>query len=296
MYCTKCGNKLKSSDKFCSVCGKENDIQKKESADNNLLNDKDSLNNNNDNVSVVFGILSLCLCFVPIVGLVLGIIAIVKGRRYAKNSNNKSSGFVLGIFGSVLSLLLTIIMIIGIYFVVYFISEEDGKNIIDWEIEDKWEDIIDDDDDIIGYNWQSDVFSMLYLNDDYSYKLYIDDSDHDNNYYVGNYMLYNEEDAIDYIANNIPEYGISKEDQLKMFNNSNYDIDDYYLLVLNCLYSNIDGKIGGSDVSYYYGFYDENKRTMKMINMETKDNVNFTRKNKIYNGNSNDSINYKKDI
>jgi hypothetical protein len=63
--------------------------------------------------SLVCGILSL---FIPVVGLVLGIIAIVLGNRARKEPNGGlgTAGFVLGIIGTVLNAISVVWIIIAI--------------------------------------------------------------------------------------------------------------------------------------------------------------------------------------
>lgn len=78
-------------------------------------------NNENNNpalVSMILGIISVVLCWVPLIGLALGIIAIVlaiKGFNVAKTSN-KGRGFAIagvscGAVGIVLSIIYTIMWI-----------------------------------------------------------------------------------------------------------------------------------------------------------------------------------------
>ncbi len=69
--------------------------------------------------ALVLGILSLVLCWVPVVGLVIGVLAIVfavlgrkrAGRREADNGGMAIAGLVTGIIGLILSVIFTSILI-----------------------------------------------------------------------------------------------------------------------------------------------------------------------------------------
>ena len=75
--------------------------------------------------SLVLGILSL---FIPVAGLILGIIAIVLGNKARKQPNGGlgTAGFVLGIIGTVLGSIWIIYIIIAIGMVATAIKSSGG--------------------------------------------------------------------------------------------------------------------------------------------------------------------------
>ena len=283
MYCVKCGNKIGKNDKFCTKCG------------NSVLEDKTnkvevtSNNSNNDSLSIILGVISLVTFWIPIVGIVCAIIAIISGKKYKKSTNKSSSGAVLGIVGLVLSIL-TILFMIFIFFIAFLtVSKKDTiednvHKYID-KYDDKYGDTYDKDDEydeeefsLSGKILHGSDNSVLYLNNDNTYSWYMNDKDHDDNYYSGTYSYYNGLEAISYIIKNFSEYGLTYDKQMDFFGEGKYKIDDYYVLVLNCNNVVINGKSDdkAKGIIPYYGFYDDDEYTLSMINMKTGDNTNFT--------------------
>ena len=89
-YCIYCGNKLDDDAIYCTKCGKKQ---------NTNTNDKQK----NDSVGLILGILSILFSYVPLVSLILGIIAIVKGSK-----NDSIIDSILGCIGVTLSVLTTL--------------------------------------------------------------------------------------------------------------------------------------------------------------------------------------------
>lgn len=94
--------------------------------DNNIMNN----NNSNDNTiaiaSMVLGIIGVITCWIPVVGLVLGIVALVlsiKGMKNAKYTN-KGKGFSIaglscGAVGTTLSVIYLFVWIFSVLLVKY---------------------------------------------------------------------------------------------------------------------------------------------------------------------------------
>lgn len=101
MYCTNCGNQIEGADAFCSNCGVP--IQKiKCNMESNTCS-----KNGMAAASLVFGIVGLLAWIIPIIGLPIGITALVLGITGLNKSRKGMSiaGLVLGI----ICLILTII-------------------------------------------------------------------------------------------------------------------------------------------------------------------------------------------
>ena len=92
-YCKNCGKEVTSKDKTCPHCGWDF----KSRIDTNLYGTAPSTTN-----AVIFSILSIILGLLPLVGVPLGIIGIVMGKR-----DLDKRSIVLGIIGLVISVIST---------------------------------------------------------------------------------------------------------------------------------------------------------------------------------------------
>ena len=89
--------------------------------------------------------------------------------------------------------------------------------------------------------------------------------------------------AIKYIVSDLKEFGITEEEQRSMFKWGLNYIDDYYLIVFNCTGIYTNGKTDNTKLGIipYYGFYDEDKKNLDMVDMKSGDRVGFTVNKKI---------------
>lgn len=109
MYCSKCGVENKNSNKYCYNCG-------------NKLNIKNSVTSSGyKETSLVLGIVCLVssvflsiICFIP------GIISLVYGNKYKKESGNYGTGFILSIIGIIIGVLEMIGIILLFMFLINF--------------------------------------------------------------------------------------------------------------------------------------------------------------------------------
>ena len=244
--------------------------------------------NNNGTISLVLGILALLTIGKPLISIILAIVSIIIGRKYRKETGNNTVGPLLGIIGIILSILVVVIFI----FYIFFMAEGFIEN-----IKTEYSKIIEENDyynpeeknqesfDLKGYSWIGDDNSVLYLNNDQSYTWYQDDKVHTDNYYVGNYEFYTGIDAVNYIATNLNEYRITVEEQQEVIQNSYYTIVDYYVIILDCTKTKINGveQIPSNNKIYYYGFYDEPRQYLSLVNIATNNQAGFTLQNKIAN-------------
>ena len=296
MYCTNCGNKLKPEQNYCTNCGTA--TKDRVYAQPNNFNSSNATfhqkENNNGTVSLVLGILTLLFFSQPLISIALAIISIIIGKKYQKETGNKTAGPLLATIGLILSILIIIVIVLYMIFVVEAVTENIGTesfNIMEG-IEDYYsedfetpEDVTTEIFDLKGYSWTGDDNSVLYLNNDKSYVWYQDDNKQDDNYYIGNYDFYVGNDAINYIATNLKEYGLTKEEQQQISQNSGYNLSAYYLIVLNCTTTKINGveSVPATPQVYYYGFYDQTRNYLSLINIATQNQAGFTLKNKLTN-------------
>lgn len=109
MYCSKCGVENKNSNKYCYNCG-------------NKLNIKNCVTSSGyKETSLVLGVMCLVSSvFLSIIGFIPGIISLVYGNKYKKESGNYGTGFVLSVIGMIIGILELIAIILLFMFVVNF--------------------------------------------------------------------------------------------------------------------------------------------------------------------------------
>ena len=294
MYCTNCGNKLKDDENYCTNCGCEvvnsdsNVTETVTFTEHENSSSKDNQPNNKGNLSLILGILACIFFWFPILSIPFMIVSFILGSQYKKETGKKSIGVILSIISLILFIVEIVIVIVGMFFWVSYLDENTDY---DWGDYPDYYDYFHDNDqdeadffDIKGYSWKGDDNSFLYLNQDNSYVWYQDDHDHQNNFYLGTFEVYNGNDAIEYITNHLAEYGITEKEQQDLFQNGKYDLEDYYLLILNCSKTMLNGQeqnfSNGSKV-HYYGFYNEDTKRLDLINMNTGNKAGFTLKDKL---------------
>ena len=129
-------------------------------------------------------------------------------------------------------------------------------------------------DEMIGKRWIADDNSVLYLNDDFTFMWYLDDSNHDDNYYQGTYNIYLGTSAISYVRDELSRYGITEKKEKERI--AKYDPDfkskalnNYYVLVLNYGKSISEGEITLEPItSPYIGFYYKEEKYFDLIDIK----------------------------
>lgn len=121
---------------------------------------------------------------------------------------------------------------------------------------------------IINYKWQKEDNSVMYLYRNKTFKLYNDDSMHEDNYYFGKYEIYNGDDAVEYIANSLSSYEVTKVKQEELIM-SGYKKENYYAIVVKNEYYMENGtKTSLNTRVPYYGFYNDRKNELELVNMD----------------------------
>lgn len=121
MYCSKCGVENKNSNKYCYNCGNKLDI-------NNSVT-----TSGNKETSLVLGIICLISSvFLSIIGFIPGIISLIYGNKYKKESGSYGIGFVLSIIGMIIGILELIAIILLFMFIINFgYYEETNDNTLE---------------------------------------------------------------------------------------------------------------------------------------------------------------------
>lgn len=272
MYCTNCGNKLKENDIYCTSCGKRKNQEKNFS--------KKTSSPEQESLALFLGIFSFVFLNIPIVAIPLALTSIIISFT-SKNKKNATTGRILGIISLIISVLFIIVPIIFSFLT---------TNILDEII--KEETIIEQYDtdnpsntsfDISGYSWSVDDASVIYLNRDKTYQWYQNDMNKKDDYKQGKYWIYTGEEAIYNITDNLKRFGITEEQQWSLFQNGTYQLKDYYLMILSVdkVITKENETSPSQSFLYYYGFYQEQDKTLTMINMDTTKPVTFILKEKI---------------
>ena len=117
MVCKRCGAELKDDDKFCGVCGepvgkvevKEEKVEVEQPKPVPTTNTSvESKKDESEVPCLIFGILSLCVCWI---GIIFAIISIVMGSKLKKETNKMPAGMICGIISLSIHALLIVVYI-----------------------------------------------------------------------------------------------------------------------------------------------------------------------------------------
>jgi len=277
MYCSNCGNPIQYEDSYCPSCGIK--CQNKEKIN-------PAPKGNENNISLITGIISFIFCWIPIISIPLAISAILLGRKYKKETGEKTAGSILGIISLVFSTLgfIFIFMIAVLFFNILDEETDNTQMLTDYlEQYEYYETEISF--DISGYSWVGNDKSVIYLNKNKKYSWYQDDKNQTDNFYNGTYEYYTGTDAINYISTYLREYGVTEEEQKNLIERGEYQLKNYYLLILTCDKVVINGveERPQNSIVYYYGFYNEKYKRLELVNMDTANKGVFTLRGKISN-------------
>ena len=129
MFCANCGKEMDDNAKFCPSCGMDatgETVSKQPEAKSETPPTYSEppvspvpVSSGSGVAAMVCGIIALILCWVPFIGLVFGIVAMVlggKGMRTLPQGKKGMAiaGFVMGIIGLVVGVIILIIWIIAL--------------------------------------------------------------------------------------------------------------------------------------------------------------------------------------
>lgn len=179
----------------------------------------------------------------------------------------------------ILSIILIIIMLLGAMFALTGCGSEEKQSS---ESSKSSKEESKKTDDISGYSYIEETDdSLLDLKSNGTFKYYQDKDELTDNYYEGTYTVYNGEDAVEYIANDLEKYGVTEEEQRDYFSRNAgkemYKVDNYYCLVLKNKKCIIDGEntLTKTVETPYFGFY--YKGTLNITNMKSANIYNFVK-------------------
>lgn len=120
MYCKYCGKELSDTARFCPSCGRmveeESIYSDVEVIGGQVIHKDPKVWQIFAKIGFVFGIINICLCWIPLLNLsLLGIPGIVFGALGKKSKyyyGKASTGFILSLVGTILSFVAYIVVII----------------------------------------------------------------------------------------------------------------------------------------------------------------------------------------
>lgn len=110
-YCTKCGNAIEEGEEFCSRCGqpvKGGPVTAKGEPAQRTTRSAAPQSGGSSSAAIALGIVGIIIgfLFIPLIGIILGIIAIALGASAScEGDENGSAGVVLGVLALFLSIM-----------------------------------------------------------------------------------------------------------------------------------------------------------------------------------------------
>lgn len=131
-----------------------------------------------------------------------------------------------------------------------------------------------------GIEWVGRDGALLRFGEDNTYKYFEKQEDETDNYLEGTFDLYIGEEAVQYIANEMPEYGVTVQEQEELFERSDATQrkDNYYLLILRHEKLMMDGENQYDEIVVvpFYGFYKKSQKKWELANMNSGNYTIFT--------------------
>ncbi len=267
MYCSNCGKKLEPVEKYCTNCGTP------------TFDHKDISSDSTPHITAYIspmpgfltGILSFTFLRYPLISLPLAIFSIIFGVRYKKTTNRTNPGTVLG----TISIIITTLLFTLTAFAFPFFAQLTQENIQEIPLNDENSFFFEEAStsfDIRGYRWAADDKTLLDLKKDSTYIWKNEQNQKFDS--EGTYELYTGQEAISYISTNLKKFGITEEEQSKLFENGTYRLKDYYLIILKN--DKPTETNTSTDPIYFYGFFKESASRLDLINMNTTSRISFT--------------------
>lgn len=246
--------------------------------------------------SMILGIASIVLCWLG--GLLLGPAAVILGIISLNKKQDKKGMAITGIITGAVSFVFTIVMLV-IIFIMFILTEDANGNTIlspggveyNYHYSSDGISLNYDDDasfsarqeNIFGGNaYTIDDGSAIYFEEDGTFIWYMDDNDHTDYYYTGTYDCYTQDAGVDYIVNDLSDYGVTQMEMDDYFDRNAddalYSKENFVCLVLHNEEMICEG-VNGIDTLYdtpYMGFYANGY--YDAANMDSMNYIFFTQK------------------
>ena len=134
---------------------------------------------------------------------------------------------------------------------------------------------------VANSTWRmKDGSEVIFTEDDITW--YKEPGEHSKNYYAGKYKFYIGKDAVNYIVNDLSEYGVTKDELQNLFDrNEEYSVDNFVVFDIRYNEFDLDGekqKIERPLVPWF-GFILDNNTYLDVANMNTSTYYKMTKQN-----------------
>lgn len=231
-------------------------------------------------------------------GLIFSVIGLITSGK------KKQAGKGKAIAGIIMSVIM-IIAVILLY--VFLVSDYIGRAEL---ARDEVRTASTDEDDsavyekkILKNKWitTGDGSYLVFNKRDNTFKYYMSYADTTDNYYSGHYDIYIGKDALEYITEDLEDYGVTKDELRQLFrNNVTYDKENLICICLNNEEMIKDGSRENDDewTTHYFGFYlvsdidGKEYDILDLTNMDSASYITFIREDQYgdYNGSGNITV------
>ncbi len=162
-------------------------------------------------------------------------------------------------------------------------TEDDRVDISSEETEEENEQINSGNSQLNGSSWISQQDSNIIFENNKEFKWYQTYNDLTDNFYSGEYKFYREEKALEYLAEDLEQYGITKSEMDDYFKRNagdeDYNRENLVCIVLDNQETVLDNEVNNHDDynTYYYGFIVHDDMNLDITNMDTGATLNFER-------------------
>ncbi|MBP5493062.1 MAG: zinc-ribbon domain-containing protein [Clostridiales bacterium] len=197
----------------------------------------------------------LCCGATGIIALILSIVGLI----IALKGEKKGKGFAIA--GIIISVILTAFFVIGFFCGGIESLTDYLEGITDESKAAKAEDLKET---ITGQNWVvEDEGAYLVFESGKKFTYYRSIDDQDNYYYEGKYKLFVGKEAIEYLTNDLEDYGITEEEIKDIIRKNDYYTEDNLILLVlineTCMIDGEDTLPEDTVTTPYVGFYVEEK-------------------------------------
>lgn len=157
MFCPNCGNQINEGDQFCKTCGRKISMETNFAPTESAVQDINVPNEGKNIVALVIGIIGAVVWFIPIIGLPIGIVALVLGIKGLKKTG-KGRAIAAIVLGSICLVLTIINASIGAYqgFNGQLWFQKSASNVIEQDSDVTVNDVTTNEKDNIPLQWYKD--------------------------------------------------------------------------------------------------------------------------------------------
>lgn len=248
MFCSKCGMQNEEGAKNCAGCGAPIDS---ENGDSVPIINPDPVPNENPQY----------------------------GQYFTQQGAPKKRKTILYIAIVAIILIVAGSAIAILFNTVDFFKDAPKKSATNSEMNDDKKGFAVSDDLLDDTSWLSNDGSYIVFNDDETFEWYQKKEVTDNYYYSGTFEIFVGQEAVDYVTNDLSNYGITEDELEGVFDRAEeYELDIFICFVLNnesCMVNGENVLEAGAVLTPYYGFVLEDGTFLDVANMVTATYMSF---------------------